>query len=269
MDSADATGDVSKKENLALKIQQREEERLKELSKKREEQEKTNSKTENTQFFMETLTSGVATIKRGLATASNQEKGSLPAYFDSLSLKLAEVQKFVTDSAMFLASYDLAQKQQQLIDLQSEIALCRSKLIPKSKFAFRNRKKQSTPAALMVVGYGPGVGAYGADVVTQHRDEEVDEDVIDVHQIDDQHGGTQRTCRLVHAHVVEHAHEGRDFSQVRSRHRAVFLHVFAVSDVHVAGERRQHDHDAHERVERVLGRLLQRRRHHGDGVVVA
>ena len=146
MDSADAPGDVSKKENVALKIQQREEERLKELSKKREEQEKTNSKTENTQFFMETLTSGVATIKRGLATASNQEKDSLPAYFDLLSLKLAEVQKFVTDSAMFLASYDLAQKQQQLIDLQSEIAQCRSKLIPKSKFAFRNRKKQSAPA---------------------------------------------------------------------------------------------------------------------------
>ncbi|XP_067946246.1 tubulin-specific chaperone C-like [Watersipora subatra] len=142
MADTDEIGILDKKDIVGKRIQDREDERMREIAKRKEEAEKIDSKMEKTEVFMEKLTSGVGAIKRGLANASKQDINSLPSYFDTLSTELCEIQKFVTDSVMFLPSYDIAQKQQQLNDLQGEISLSRNSLLPKSKFAFKNRKKQ-------------------------------------------------------------------------------------------------------------------------------
>jgi len=150
-----------KKALVGKRLQEREEERLKLASKRKEENEQSASQTENLTFFMKTLTSNVCLIKEGLALASQIPKENLNVHFDSLSVKLGETQKFVTDSAIFLSSYDLAQKQLQLNDLQVEIATCRDKLMPKKKFAFKNKKKpvdsEKVPTAVSSQGNASNV----------------------------------------------------------------------------------------------------------------
>lgn len=136
---------IDKKDLIGKKLQDRDEERLKEIAKRKQEADKVASKTESTAFFMQKLTVDVASIKEGLATAPQQPKEGFTLYFDGLSSKLADIQKFVTDSAMFLSSYDLSQKQQQLNELQQQITQCRDNLMPKKKFSFKNKKKQTTP----------------------------------------------------------------------------------------------------------------------------
>lgn len=134
---------VNVKDVIGRKLQERDEERLMEQSRRKEEAEKGISKTENTKYFLDTLKAGVLSIQNNLKVASAQPKDGLVVYFDNLSSKLFELQKFITDSAMFITSYDLNRRQQQLKDLELEISSCRAQLMPKKKFAFKKKTKQA------------------------------------------------------------------------------------------------------------------------------
>ena len=132
-----------RKDMVSKKLQEREDERLKAASKRREESEKYSSKDESTAFFQKSLDDGVREIRESLAAGGDKPQSELSIFFDSLSCKLATLHKFVTDSTMFLSAYDLGQSQNLLKEIQVEISLRRDELIPKKKFAFKNRKKQN------------------------------------------------------------------------------------------------------------------------------
>ena len=132
-----------RKDMVSKKLQEREDERLKAASKRREESEKYSSKDESTAFFQKSLDDGVREIRESLASGGDKPQNELTVFFDSLSCKLATLHKFVTDSTMFLSAYDLGQSQNLLKEIQVEISLRRDELIPKKKFAFKNRKKQN------------------------------------------------------------------------------------------------------------------------------
>lgn len=132
-----------KRDNISRKLQEREEERLKVASQRREESEKYSSENESTEFYKKTVDSGAQEIRDGLGAAGDQAQNTLAAFFDELSCKLSTLQKFVSDSTMFLTAFDLGQSQNLLKEIQVEISLRRDELMPKKKFAFKNRKKQN------------------------------------------------------------------------------------------------------------------------------
>jgi len=65
--------------------------------------------------------------------------------------KLATLQKFVTDSGLFLPAYELKKNQDRVNSLNVKFQDIREKVQPKKKFGFRNAKKQAKKAAENVI----------------------------------------------------------------------------------------------------------------------
>lgn len=144
MSESESRDELQEKRDLVGKrLQEREDERLKQASKRREEADKFASQTESTDHYMETVNARAKSIREGIADAKNLTKEKLPSYFDDLSNELGGLQKFVTESTMFISAYDLGQSQGLLKEIQVEISSCRDALLPTKKFAFKNRKKQT------------------------------------------------------------------------------------------------------------------------------
>ena len=61
--------------------------------------------------------------------------------FETISNKMQTLQKFVSDSASDLPSYDIRRAQEILLELRNTINLKRDQLLPKTKFAFKSRTK--------------------------------------------------------------------------------------------------------------------------------
>lgn len=59
-----------------------------------------------------------------------------------MAVLLEQVQKYVTDSVMFLPSYEVRQAQEILRKLQYDVYQKRDEMIPRKKFAFKSRTKK-------------------------------------------------------------------------------------------------------------------------------
>lgn len=55
---------------------------------------------------------------------------------------LQDLKKLVTDSASILPSYELRQAQKTLENLENSIGTCKTKFVPKKKFAFKSKTNQ-------------------------------------------------------------------------------------------------------------------------------
>lgn len=142
----DDEGTVSnKKQVIAEKLQKREDERLAEIQKRKDEQSKTTSAQESTQFFYDHFTSEKIDLERELGVCDSLDKNKLVEKFDQLSVMHQKLQRFLTESTMFLPSYDVQQSQDILSKLQTKIQEKREKLLPKKKFAFASKKKRTVP----------------------------------------------------------------------------------------------------------------------------
>jgi len=60
---------------------------------------------------------------------------------DNIANKLSSIQKFVTDSSLFLPSYDLKKSQTILAGLTSKFQETQDRVQPKKKFGFKNKRK--------------------------------------------------------------------------------------------------------------------------------
>jgi len=141
----DIPADSDMKMAIGRRMQLREEERLSDVQKRKAELEKNESSTEKTSYFMQSFKTGVEDINRLVDAAGDQPKAHLASYFDDIFIQYQELQKYVTDSSMFLSSYDIDRKQKDLKALHSEMTAKREALIPKKKFAFKSKKKQVAP----------------------------------------------------------------------------------------------------------------------------
>lgn len=134
---------LDKKSMVTDRLYKRESERQADVQKKREEKEATISLKENANYFTENFTKEKEGIERDvLACDSSTDKNELTSKFDSFSQRLTKLQKFVTESTLFLPAYDLNKAQEALSKLQSFIQEKREQFIPKKKFAFRSKKKE-------------------------------------------------------------------------------------------------------------------------------
>ncbi|XP_070577558.1 tubulin-specific chaperone C-like [Ptychodera flava] len=135
-----------KREKMTGRLQKREEERLAEIERKRTERENASLKHEKVDYFTSMFAQEKLKIELKLDLMENDgdvDKSKVNHHFDEISHAVQNLQKFVNDSTMFLPSYDIKTAQENVEKLQSLISTKREELLPKKKFAFKARKKNS------------------------------------------------------------------------------------------------------------------------------
>lgn len=131
----------SKKQVVAEKLQKRDEERLAEIEKRKHEKSSVTSAQESAKFFYEQFAKERNDLETKLKACEMTDREQLVEQFDALSVMHQKLQRFLTESTMFLPSYDVRQCQDILTKLQTQIQDKRDELIPKKKFAFKTKKK--------------------------------------------------------------------------------------------------------------------------------
>ncbi len=137
---------ADKRLSVTEKLKKREEERQADVNKRKEEKETSSVAHEKVDFFRDNFNIARAKIETHLAQAETCEKSKLSDHFDDLILSLQKLEKFVTDSSMFVTSYDMQKAQESMASLMTAIQATREKLIPKKKFAFKSKKKTEIKA---------------------------------------------------------------------------------------------------------------------------
>ena len=133
------------------KLNRRDDERLADVQKRKEQRENAAAKNESADFFQENFNRARNELEAGLIQSDGMETSKLSAHFDSLVISLQKMQKFVGDSSMFLAAYEVQKAHEALSKLQSAIQDRREVMIPKKKFAFKAKKKAVVDKPVTVV----------------------------------------------------------------------------------------------------------------------
>ena len=138
-------------ETLKERLQRRNEERLATIEKRRADKESNEQPTETRDFFTSAFTKEKGDIDEMLRkSATSIEAGNKMQaieFFDSLANRCQKLQKLLTDSVMFLPSREIQVSQDALKALQDSINEKREEYLPKKKFAFKARKKETSASA--------------------------------------------------------------------------------------------------------------------------
>ena len=133
-------------DSVRERLERRNEERLAAIEKRKADKESNEQPTETTDYFETTFAKEKGAIedllskRAGLIEPGNKMQAT--EFFESLTDKCQKLQKFVSDSAMFLPSRQIKVSQDILKALQQEINEKREEYMPKKKFAFKARKKE-------------------------------------------------------------------------------------------------------------------------------
>lgn len=131
----------AEKKEVVDKLLQRSEARVAEMERKKVEKDVRASVYEQTDYFNDTFLQKKQEIESKLLNASKINKSNLAEYFDEIVRDFQDLQKFLADSTLFLCTYDIKKAQETLKILQDDIQVIENNLIPKKKFAFKNKKK--------------------------------------------------------------------------------------------------------------------------------
>ena len=97
-DEENSTELEQRKAEITGKLQKREDDRLADVQKRKEEKESVSAENESADFFHKRFTDGLNAIETTLSTSKDIEKGKLVEHFDGLLVSLQTLQKFLTDS---------------------------------------------------------------------------------------------------------------------------------------------------------------------------
>lgn len=86
----------------------------------------------------------ITEIEEQLKQSEKLTRSKLNAHFDQLMMSCQQLQKFVSDSTLFLPSYDVKRSQEEVTRLLSLVNESRTKVLPKKKFAFTSRQKEAS-----------------------------------------------------------------------------------------------------------------------------
>ncbi|XP_005093429.1 tubulin-specific chaperone C [Aplysia californica] len=138
----------SKNQSLVTeKLQKREDERQEKLRKKQAEDDSFKVQ-ESLQIFLDTFNSERTKLENGLSDSVAVDRVHLTEHFDQLSHHVTKLQRYVSESAMFLPPYELKTAQNVLMSLQGKIQEKRDEMLPKKKFAFKSNRKTEKKAAV-------------------------------------------------------------------------------------------------------------------------
>ena len=125
------------KENL----EKRQEARLLELERKKQERAEQIRPEENPQLLLSKFVTEKATIEDILCDLGSLERNVLRERLEEATKMLQKLQKFVSDSFTFLPSYDVKNMQTDINKLQQQLNDKRDSFMPKKKFAFSKKKQ--------------------------------------------------------------------------------------------------------------------------------
>ena len=140
---------TQKKLNVTERLQRRNDVREADILKRRTVKNDKSASHENTGFFIENFTRTKIELERKLddddgADASSTSKADQLVYCDSISSDIQKLQKFLTDSTLFLPTFEVQKAQETINKLQSSVQKKRELLVPRKKFVFKSKKKQAT-----------------------------------------------------------------------------------------------------------------------------
>ena len=123
-------------------MKNRDAERLQSLEAKRVARAETSAEHESVQFFTREFHSDVEAILGDLAAASENrvDKTDLPTHLENVNEAIQKLTKYLADSKIFLPTYDLRKSQEKIDELNDNLARTKSRLLPKKKFGFKNKK---------------------------------------------------------------------------------------------------------------------------------
>ena len=125
----------------------REQARLDGAERRKEAKESHSVANENSEFFTKAFNRDRAAIEDLISICSGTDRASATRTLDEATAKTQQLQKFLNDSMMFLAQYELRQAQASLQKLQTSLDEKRDEALPKKKFAFRSRTKATEQVA--------------------------------------------------------------------------------------------------------------------------
>ena len=133
-----------KKAEITGKLKLRDEERVADINKKKEEKASSTVTHERSDYFLKQFNTVRDQLKIDLEAVDQQptlSKTELTNYFDKLLLELQKMQGFIADSTMFLTAYQIQRSHETVNILRKSIDEKREMLIPKKKFGFKSKKK--------------------------------------------------------------------------------------------------------------------------------
>ncbi|XP_074660584.1 tubulin-specific chaperone C-like [Tubulanus polymorphus] len=143
---SDKTSDFnSQKVQVTERLKKRDDDRLADAQKRREEKESSAAQNETIGFFTKGFKQEKLKVESLLEECESLSKPALTNHFDKLTVSVQNLQKFLTDSTVFLPSYEVQAAQKAINKLQAAITEKREALIPKKKFVFKGKLKKSAP----------------------------------------------------------------------------------------------------------------------------
>lgn len=129
---------------LAERIRQRSENLAANAEQRRAQRDTNVSATENSDYFLDNFSKMKEDLDVKIQQANSIDKEDLINYLDELVQDVGKIQKFLNESAMFLAAFQI-KKAQETINITNEtIQNCIKNLQPKKKFGFKSKKNIET-----------------------------------------------------------------------------------------------------------------------------
>lgn len=107
---------------------------------RRQEKQGQAAMSENADYFQETFQNMKDDIERKIDDAGNIKKAQLLDYFDELVKDVQQMQEFLNESSMFLASFQVKKAQEHIKTLNNLVHSKIDELQPKKKFGFGRKK---------------------------------------------------------------------------------------------------------------------------------
>lgn len=148
LDASDAPADdevLAKKQSSMLeRLAAKEAQRTEEALRKRSDVADGAAPAESVQRFLDSFTSQKVRIEKELDVLGTRGEGEVAqAELDQVAAEIQELEKSVSDAVYFLPSYDVRASQGALMQIRGELDAIRSKVVPKRKFSFGAKKKES------------------------------------------------------------------------------------------------------------------------------
>lgn len=128
------------------RLQKRHQSRLEDAERRKEAKESQTVAEEKVEYFISTFNKERESIEELLAGCAGAERAVVSQKLEEATAKSLQLQKFLSDSVLFLTQYELRQAQAALQKLQTSLAETREEGLPKKKFAFRARTKAADKA---------------------------------------------------------------------------------------------------------------------------
>lgn len=126
--------------SLPERMNRREKERKCLIEKRKEDKQQCIVETEQCSYFHDLFYSNYKTITDLLDTAESVPLLSLPGHFDKIKREILILKKYLFESKVFLTMYEVRKAQEAINIIENDAQNLESKLIPRNKFGFKNRR---------------------------------------------------------------------------------------------------------------------------------